>query len=253
VNAWDGKLYDVVATPQQTWGAEVVRRLPPARDGEGPAFVLDAGCGSGRVTESVLARLPDSTVVAGDVSSSMREQAQERLAGYGKRVRVVALDLEDDAMLAVGDGRPFDAVLSTGTFHWVRDHAAMYRRLAGVLRPGGALVAQCGGDGSVAEVRAIVQTLGIDWRRFNLYAGVQETLGWLREAGFRDAWAWLAPEPVELADRRAAVDYLLGGVLAPYIADRPADERRQIAETVADRLAEPRITFVRLNVLARRA
>jgi trans-aconitate 2-methyltransferase len=237
MSAWDGKLYDVVATPQQTWGEEVVRRLPADAGGAGPAVVLDAGCGSGCVTESVLDRFADAEVVAGDVSSSMREQARERLERYGNRVRIVALDLDDDAMLDVGDGRPFDAVLSTGTFHWVRDHAAMYRRVAGVLRPGGALVAQCGGDGSVAEVRAIVDALGIDWRRFNRYAGAEETMGWLRDAGFRDAWAWLTREPVELADRPAAVDYLLGGVLAPYVADR---------------LAEPRIAFVRLNILARR-
>jgi trans-aconitate 2-methyltransferase len=153
----------------------------------------------------------------------------------------------------VNDGRLFDAVLSTGTFHWVRDHAAMYRRLAAVLRLGGALVAQCGGDGSVAGVRAIVNELGIDSRRFNRYAGAEETLGWLRDAGFRDAWAWLAPEPVDFDDREAAVEYLLGGVLAPYVADRPAGEQREIAETVAERLGESRITFVRLNVLARRA
>jgi hypothetical protein len=67
-----------------------------------------------------------------------------------------------------------------------------------------------------------VDALGIDWRRFNRYAGAEETMGWLRDAGFRDAWAWLTREPVELADRPAAVDYLLGGVLAPYVADRLA-------------------------------
>ncbi|MCM3921986.1 class I SAM-dependent methyltransferase [Frankia sp. AiPs1] len=252
MSAWDARLYDRVAMPQQTWGEEVVRRLPPDACA-GPAVILDAGCGSGRVTASVLDRFPDATVIAGDVSPSMRERAQQRLARYGDRVRVVPLDVADDAMLAVHDGRLFDAVLSTGTFHWIRDHAAMYRRLAAVLRPGGALVAQYGGDGSVAGVRAIVDDLGIDWRRFNHYAGAQETLGWLRDAGFRDRWAWLAPEPVDLHDREAAVAYLLGGVLAPYVAERPAVEQREIAETVADRLGEPRVLFVRLNVLARRA
>lgn len=252
MSAWDAQLYDVVAMPQQAWGEEVVRRLPPDACA-GPAVILDAGCGSGRVTESALDHFPHATVIAGDISPSMRERAQERLARYSDRVWVIPLDLEDDALLAVNDGRPFDAVLSTGAFHWVRDHAAMYRRLAAVLRPGGALVAQCGGDGSVAGVRAIVDELGIDWRRFNRYAGAEETLGWLRDAGFRDAWAWLAPEPVDFDDREATVEYLRGGVLAPYVADRPAGEQREIAETVADRLGEPRITFVRLNVLARRA
>ncbi|WP_045878446.1 class I SAM-dependent methyltransferase [Pseudofrankia sp. DC12] len=252
MSAWDARSYDVVAVPQQTWGEDVVRRLPPDACA-GPAVILDAGCGSGRVTESVLDRFPDARVITGEASPSMRERAHERLARYGDRARVVPLDLEDDALLAVNDGRPFDAVFSTGTFHWIRDHASMYRRLAAVLRPGGTLVAQCGGDGSVAGVRAIVDDLGIDWRRLNRYAGGEETLGWLRDAGFRDVWAWLAPEPVDFDDRAAAVEYLLDGVLAPYVAERPAGEQREIAETVADRLGELRVMFVRLNILARRA
>jgi trans-aconitate 2-methyltransferase len=238
--------------PQAAWGAEVVGRLAAEVDGAVPTVVLDAGCGSGRVTELLLDRLPAATVVAGDASESMRARARERLARFGGRARVVAFDLEDDAMVGANDGRPFDAVLSTGTFHWVRDHRAMYRRLAAVLRPGGALVAQCGGDGSVADVRRVLDTLGVEWAHLNHYAGAAETAGWLAEAGFRDVWAWLSPEPVDLGERAAAREYLLSGVLAPYVADLTGAEQREIAEAVVDRLPKPRIAFVRLNVLARR-
>ncbi|WP_022927201.1 class I SAM-dependent methyltransferase [Patulibacter americanus] len=255
MSAWDGPSYDAVAMPQTAWGEEIVRRLVSELGGgrhASAAAVLDAGCGSGRVTATLLDGLPDATVVAGDPAESMRQQARVRLAPYGERVRVVDLDLEDDAMLGVNGGRPFDAVLSTGAFHWVRDHRAMYRRLAAVLRPGGALVAQCGGAGSVAEVREILDHLGVEWAHLNHYPSPDETAGWLRAAGFRDAWVWLTPEPVELGGREAAVEYLLAGVLAPYLAARRAAEQREIAEAVADRLAEPRIDFVRLNVLARR-
>ena len=80
-----------------------------------------------------------------------------------------------------------------------------------------------------------------------------ETARWLASAGFCDVWTWLSSERVEFDGRPALVDHLLGGVLAPYLAHLQADERRTIAELVADRLESPVVEFVRLNVLARRA
>src|SRR5512144_2104322 len=109
----------------------------------GDERVLDAGCGSGRVTERLAERLPAGHVVALDGSASMVRQARVRLARFGERVSYVVADL----------GRPLpiasrvDAILSTATFHWVPDHDALFRNLAAIVRPGGRLVAQCGGAG----------------------------------------------------------------------------------------------------------
>ena len=50
---WDAAVYDRVADPQEAWGREVLERLTL----EGDESVLDAGCGSGRVTELLLERL----------------------------------------------------------------------------------------------------------------------------------------------------------------------------------------------------
>ncbi|MGH9184939.1 MAG: hypothetical protein ACRD0U_03835 [Acidimicrobiales bacterium] len=70
-------------------------------------------------------------------------------------------------------------------------------------------------------------------------------------AGFSDVWVWSSPDPVELPDRLALVDYLAAGALAPYLADRPPAEQRRVCEAVADRLEGPVLDFVRLNILAR--
>ena len=59
---WNAASYDKVADPQARWGAEVLERLPLVGD----ETVLDAGCGTGRVTELLLARLPKGRVVALD-------------------------------------------------------------------------------------------------------------------------------------------------------------------------------------------
>jgi trans-aconitate 2-methyltransferase len=72
---WDAETYDRIADPQFRWGASVVGWL----DLDGNETVLDAGCGTGRVTELLAERLPRGRVVALDGSASMIEQAGRRL------------------------------------------------------------------------------------------------------------------------------------------------------------------------------
>src|SRR6187431_1425343 len=86
---WDARTYDRVADPMTRWGAAVLDRLPL----RGDERVLDAGCGSGRVTELLAERLPGGRVVALDGSSQMVAAARERLAPFGDRVEYVVADL----------------------------------------------------------------------------------------------------------------------------------------------------------------
>src|SRR6266540_2446449 len=106
--------------------------------------VLDAGCGSGRLTEELLGRIPAGQVVALDSSSQMLEQARQRLQRFGSRVEFVHASLQDFAL-----ARKVDGIFSNAVFHWVPDHAAMFRCLHRVLKPGGWLVAQFGGAGNL--------------------------------------------------------------------------------------------------------
>ena len=54
VRSWSGAEYDRLSAPMEAMGREVLERLPL----QGDETVIDAGCGSGRVTEALLARLP---------------------------------------------------------------------------------------------------------------------------------------------------------------------------------------------------
>ena len=59
---WDASSYDAISAPQQEWGATVVERL----ELRGDETVLDAGAGTGLVTEMLLERLPRGRVIAVD-------------------------------------------------------------------------------------------------------------------------------------------------------------------------------------------
>ncbi len=80
---WDAATYDRLSEPQRRWGEAVLGRLDLA----GAERVLDAGCGTGRVTELLRERLPDGEVVALDASASMIERARERLGARSDDVR----------------------------------------------------------------------------------------------------------------------------------------------------------------------
>src|ERR1700754_4895755 len=106
-----------MSDPQVAMARDVMDRL----DLRGDERVLDAGCGTGRVTALLLERVPNGSVVAVDGSEAMVAQARERL---GDRAEVSASDL-----LELTLERPVDAVISTATFHWIADHELLFARL----------------------------------------------------------------------------------------------------------------------------
>jgi len=244
---WDAATYDRVADPQTRWGEAVLERLPL----RGDETVLDAGCGSGRVTELLVRRVPQGCVIALDASPAMVDEARRRLAAYGDRVAFVVADL--GRPIALPDGLVADAILSTATFHWILDHDALFGNLAAVLRPGGRVVAQCGGAGNVASIMAVLATIGDGWLGDVNFATPEVTADRLARAGFVDIETWLQPEPTWFERGAAFETFLRTVVLGNHLARLPADERYGFVRTVVDRLPEPMIDYVRLNIVATRA
>ncbi len=216
---WDAATYDRVADPQVRWGAPVVDRL----ELRGDETVLDAGCGSGRVTELLLERLPSGLVIALDGSASMIDQARARLERFDDRVQFVVADLGEPLSIPL-----VDAILSTATFHWVPDHDALFRNLAAILRPGGRLVAQCGGAGNLSTVVAALRDLGADPFSRKVFATPEETEERLRAAGFVDVECWLHAEPTPFDDLEALETFLRTVALGDHVATMTDAEARRV-------------------------
>ena len=124
---WDAKAYDSLPLPHTSWGRRTLARLDP----RGVQRVLDAGCGTGRITALLLDLIPNVSVVAVDASRTMLEQLELRLAGRRDRVEVVQADLTEPLPV---EGT-VDAVVSVAAFHWIPNHDALFRNLAEVLVP----------------------------------------------------------------------------------------------------------------------
>ena len=190
--------------------------------------MLDAGCGSGRVTELLLERGVD--VVAVDADPAMVAKARKRLGGRAEVRQADLLDLELRERV--------DGVFSCAVFHWITDHERLFARLHAALRPGGRLVAQCGGHGNIAKVVAAVPDRPSPW----LYATPEDTERRLRAAGFREARAWLEPKPTTVADPVAYIE-------AVCLHGHP--QAAELAPQVVAALGEPPvIDYVRLNMEA---
>jgi trans-aconitate 2-methyltransferase len=242
---WDAASYDRVSSPQVRWGGPVAARLPL----EGDELVLDAGCGTGRVTEAVLDRVPAGKVIALDGSARMVTEARRRLGDGGGRLAFMVADLRDP--LPVVPGR-LDAVISTATFHWLPDHDALFGNLAAALRPGGRLEAQAGGAGNTASVMEALERVAPGEAYPHTFATAGETARRLEAAGFTQVETWLVEERAPFASREELESFLATVLLWPQLSRRHPTQHAGFVARVADELPGLELDYVRLNLRGRR-
>jgi trans-aconitate 2-methyltransferase len=244
---WDAASYERVGAPVRAFGLALLDRL----ELRGDETVLDAGCGSGGVTRDLIDRVPDGRVIGIDASPSMIEQAREAL-GDAAEWRVgdlQELELEEQV----------DVVFSSATFHWIPDHQLLFTRLFAALRPGGRLLAQCGGRGNIEAIVRALDAAGREspfaeylggWAGPWNFAGPDETVGRLNRAGFVDTEAGLHVEPVHPDDPG---EFLRTMILGAHLDRLPADMHDSLIRRVAGELPEPpTIEYIRLTMSARR-
>lgn len=254
---WDAKAYERISDPQFRWGLRVLERLPL----RGDETVVDQGCGAGRLTEVLLERLPRGRVVALDASEAMLETARTRLGRFGERVSFVRASAATWVAPAL-----VDAVFSTATYHWVKDHDGLFASIAASLRPGGLLVAQCGAAGNLARIRSRVAALRArpdyaphfggftePW----VYATVEETRARLAGSGFSQADVSTEPAPTSFDGPAAFGEFVAKVVLRDDLSRLPdeAVRARFVAEVVAAaERDDPPLTldYIRLNIHAKR-
>ncbi len=269
---WNAGAYHQLSAPQFAWGQRVMDRINWRSD----ARVLDAGCGSARLTAELAARVPAGCVVALDRSWNMLIEAKATL-GLGdarasdalaapsaldaRRPRVVQADL-----LALPFQCAFDVIFSTAVFHWVHDHDALFVQLHAALRPGGIVLAQCGGGPNIARLHERALALArtdpfapdfVSWQSPWNYATAEDTAMRLARAGFVDVETSLEEAPTDLPDAQTYAAFLTTVILRAHLAYLPDEARRQafIARMTEASAVDERPFFIdywRLNLQARR-
>ncbi len=257
---WDATTYHRVSNPHVTWGQPIIDRL----DLDGDETVIDAGCGTGRLTAQVLERLPHGRVVAVDRDAAMLETAGAELSPrFGDRVRFVRADLLD---LAAAVGEPADRVFSTATFHWLPDHDRLFAQIFASLRPGGWLVAQCGGAGNLDRVLGHAADIAREppfdewlaaWPGPWNFSTDRAAADRLAAAGFEQIETALIDAPVTQPDAAAFGEFARSVVFGEHLARLPTPGLRDrfiggITERVGQDAPPYTLDYRRLNIRAQR-
>jgi trans-aconitate 2-methyltransferase len=255
---WNSSAYHRISGPQFEWGKKVVARLSL----RGDETVLDAGCGTGRLTAELLRRLPRGRVVAVDLSQNMVQTARQQLRpGFKDRVSAAVADLQNLPFCEA-----FDGVFSTAVFHWLPDHDQLFKSLFTALRRGGWLEAQCGGGPNLARLRKRIAALsaappfsaylsGFDehW----IYSDPETTAARLDRAGFQDINTWGEPAPTGFENERQYREFLATAVLHRRLERLPTAQLRdlflnKLSEQAAADNPPFELDYWRLNLSAKK-
>lgn len=256
---WNSGAYHRLSDPQFGWGLKVLARLRtlPLRD---DGHFLDAGCGTGRVTAALLEAFPKCTVTAVDGSADMVNSARESLAKFGGRVTLRVQDL-----VSLDEDRQYDVIFSTAVFHWIKDHDRLFANLHRALRPGGLLLAQCGGGDNLLRLRTRALARSRlpqfaqyfeNMENYSEFATGEVTAERLKRAGFVEIEAGLEEAPTPLPDADTFGQFIATVNLQPYMKRLPEELRDAFLDPIVEQAAQDSPPFTldywRLNIKGRR-
>jgi len=252
---WNAEVYDRLSVPQQHWGGAILDRLSLT----GTETLLDVGCGTGRLTAQILSQLSRGRVLAIDRSPGMLQVAMTNLRPrFAGRVWFVRADA---ASLPVRGAA--DIVFSTATFHWILDHDRLFDSIFDALKPGGRLVAQCGGGPNLARLISRTSRLAASpgltrffdgWRDPWRFEDADSTARRLAGAGFVDIETSTHPAPVSFTTAAEFEDFLACVCVRNYLARLPLAEHAAFVAGLSSQAAadDPPFTldYWRLNLSA---
>lgn len=206
-------------------GAAVLGLLAP-KPGE---RILDLGCGDGVLTLKLVEA--GASVLGTDADPAMVAAA---------RAKGLDAEVMDGQRLTfdVGSGGGFAAVFSNAALHWMPDTAAVFAGVHRALKPGGRFVAECGGFGNIAAIRAglrgVLKARGyaVPDHEDQVYMTAPQARAALEAAGFAVRSCDIIPRQTPLASGMAAwlTTFRTGFLDALEVAD--SDRQAVIDETV---------------------
>jgi ubiquinone/menaquinone biosynthesis C-methylase UbiE len=102
---------------------------------DSPFLALDLACGTGSISQRLLARFPGARAVAVDIDPVLMKLGRDVLDNYDGRLTWVEADLRLSDWVDRLPERGFDAMLSSTAIHWFSPERtrALYRELAQIV------------------------------------------------------------------------------------------------------------------------
>ena len=228
VTSWSPTLYNQKHSFVYHYGESLVKELNSQPNEQ----ILDLGCGTGELTQQISAS--GACAIGIDSSAELIATAQQRFPNIEFR-------RQDAAQLS--DTEQYDAIFSNAVLHWIKDQSAVTRGMFQVLRPGGRLVAEFGGQGNVQTiVNALRETLwqyGYEQQATVepwYFPSVGQHASLLETHGFRVQWMHHYDRPTELADTEDGIVDWLRMFAGSFLLGIATDKQDAILDEVQEKL-----------------
>jgi trans-aconitate 2-methyltransferase len=267
---WDAETYHKVSDIQESWAIELLEKRKISES----EIVMDAGCGTGRVTKIIANKVKRGKVYAVDLDENMIINAKKNLKDLSNIVFVKS-DLSDVKL-----PEKIDLVFSNAVIHWILDHKKLFTNFWDVLKPGGKLLIQCGGKGNLDTIPNALEKVRMT-QRFDHYfknwkipwnfASSADTIKILNEIGFKDIQANLVEKKTKFGNFQEYILFMKTVVMKPYLSYLPTTEnnnqiknlfidefltelhnKNKIKNTNKKQDLDLELNYVRLNITARK-
>ena len=261
-SGWDATTYDCISDAQESWGHEILE----CRRWKGNEIVLDAGCGSGRLTKILSTKVPQGKVIAVDSDLAMIILAKENLAKFSN------IEFIKWIFLNYLLHEKVDVVFSNAILHWILNHKKCLNAFGKFLNLDGELLIQCGGYGNLAKTLSIFNKVrrskefhnyfcnnkGDDiWKQTWYFAKKEDTEKILQEIGFKNIQVFLEDRESKFHNKEEYFLFIKTIVLLPYLKYLPNDMLKdKFAKSVIQEIdtnakeLQWKLDFVRLNINA---
>ncbi|HET7642722.1 MAG TPA: methyltransferase domain-containing protein [Nitrososphaeraceae archaeon] len=259
---WDASTYHRISDAQESWGHETIEY----RKWKGNETVLDAGCGSGRLTKILSIKVPHGKVIAVDSDLSMIRLAKENLVKFSN-IEFTHMDISEIKL-----EEKVDVVFSNAVLHWILNHKKVFERFCQTLNCDGQLLIQCGGYGNLAKTLSILNKVSKSkefynyfcnnkgeniWNQTWYFAKNEDTEKILKEIGFRNIQVFIKNKEQKFRNKEEYFLFIKTIVLIPYLKYLPNDMLKdKFAKSVVEEIEtnakelQWKLDFVRLNINA---
>lgn len=230
---WDAKNYHKVSSIQETWAIELLSK----RKWKGNEVLVDAGCGTGRVTKIISNILKEGKIYAIDLDHNMIENAKLNLKDQ-ENVIFIKSDLS-----TVELPEPVDIIFSNAVIHWIKDHYNLFSNFLKLLKKSGEILIQCGGKGNLGTIQPILDLTRKsnafkgyfqDWEDPWNFASAEETYSMMERVGFKKVETSLTKKIAKFSSFEEYKLFMKTVVMKPYLSYLPSDYNNQIIDSFID-------------------
>lgn len=230
---WDAEDYRKSSSNQEKWAKELMNLL----ELQGYENVLDIGCGDGRITAEIAAKIPEGRILGIDNSKEMISLAQRTFPFEEyHNLKFQHMDARN-----IDFNNEFDRIFSNAALHWVKDHQPILRGMKKALKINGRIVLQMGGKGNAEEIIALLNEILLLEKWKNYFKDFEFPYGFFDAVEYEEMLerAGLKPIKVELIPKimiHSSIEELEGWIRTtwlPYTQRLPKELQEEFIHEIA--------------------